>query len=105
MILISYQVFMTKPEWVLFKLDADFFDNDTEKSTSWSTVLELQRAVVHYENDSQNEAISKQLKLLIAPRSSLGGAKPKANILDENNELWIAKFPSKHDTVDKAAWE
>ncbi len=43
--------------------------------------------------------------MLIAPGSSLGGARPKANILDENNELWIAKFPSKNDTVDKAAWE
>jgi serine/threonine-protein kinase HipA len=35
----------------------------------------------------------------------LGGARPKANILDEHKQLWIAKFPSKNDTVDKAAWE
>jgi serine/threonine-protein kinase HipA len=35
----------------------------------------------------------------------LGGARPKANILDTNKNLWIAKFPSKTDTVDKAAWE
>lgn len=91
-----------------FKLDpnGDFLDNDTEKSTPpWSTVRELQQAVVHYENDEENEAINKWLKLLIAPGSSLGGARPKANILDENNELWIAKFPSKNDTIDKAAWE
>lgn len=91
-----------------FKLDpdGDFLDNDTEKSTPpWSTVRELQQAVVHYENDDENEAINKWLKLLIAPGSSLGGARPKANILDENNELWIAKFPSKNDTIDKAAWE
>lgn len=91
-----------------FKLDpdGDFLDNDTEKLTPpWSTVRELQQAVVHYENDEENEAINKWLKLLIAPGSSLGGARPKANILDENNELWIAKFPSKNDTIDKAAWE
>ncbi|RZJ99741.1 MAG: type II toxin-antitoxin system HipA family toxin, partial [Flavobacterium sp.] len=37
--------------------------------------------------------------------SSLGGARPKANILDEEKSLWIAKFPSKNDTMDKAAWE
>ncbi len=87
-------------------LDGDFLDNDTEKSTPpWSTIRELQQAVVHYENDGDNEAINKWLKLLIAPGSSLGGARPKANILDENNELWIAKFPSKNDTIDKAAWE
>ncbi|MBO6533652.1 MAG: HipA domain-containing protein, partial [Muricauda sp.] len=39
------------------------------------------------------------------PGSSLGGARPKANILDNEKNLWIAKFPSKTDTVDKAAWE
>lgn len=91
-----------------FKLDPHgyFLDNHTDKSTPpWSTVRELQQAVVHYENDIENEAINKWLKLLIAPGSSLGGARPKANILDENNELWIAKFPSKNDTVDKAGWE
>ena len=92
----------------LFKLDpeGDFLDNDTEKSTPpWSTVRELQQAVVHYENNTDNEAINKWLKILIAPGSSLGGARPKANILDDKKQLWIAKFPSKNDKVDKAAWE
>ncbi len=91
-----------------FKLNpqGDFLDNDSEKSTPpWSTVRELQQAVVHYENDTDNEAINKWLKVLIAPGSSLGGARPKANVLDEKNQLWIAKFPSKNDTIDKAAWE
>lgn len=91
-----------------FKLDpdGDFLDNDTEKSTPpWSTVRELQQAVVHYENDTDNEVINKWLKVLIVPGSSLGGARPKANILDDKKQLWIAKFPSKNDTVDKAAWE
>lgn len=91
-----------------FKLDSngDFLDNDTEKATPpWSTVRELQQAVVHYENDTDNEAINKWLQLLIAPGSSLGGARPKANILDEHKHPWIAKFPSKNDTIDKASWE
>lgn len=91
-----------------FKLaaDGDFLDTDTENPTPpWSTVRELQQAVAHYENDTENEAINKWLKVLIAPGSSLGGARPKANILDEYNHLWIAKFPSKNDTVDKASWE
>lgn len=49
-----------------FKLDpnGDFLDNDTEKATPpWSTVRELQQAVVHYENDTDNEAITKWLQL------------------------------------------
>jgi serine/threonine-protein kinase HipA len=37
----------------------------------------------------------------MAPGSSLGGARPKANILDNDKSLWIAKFPSKTDTVNK----
>ena len=43
--------------------------------------------------------------MLIAPGSSLGGARPKANILDGKQHPWIAKFPSAADTTDKAAWE
>ena len=37
--------------------------------------------------------------------SKLGGARPKANILDEKGHPWIAKFPSKNDSIDKGAWE
>lgn len=91
-----------------FKLDPNgaFLDNDNKQATPpWSTIRELQQAVFHYENDTNNEAITKWLQVLIAPGSSLGGARPKANILDDKNQLWIAKFPSKHDTIDKAAWE
>ncbi|MHC5310631.1 type II toxin-antitoxin system HipA family toxin [Myroides sp. LJL116] len=91
-----------------FKLDPNgpFLDNDTQKTTPpWSTVRELQQAVIHYENDSDSTAMTKWLQLLIAPGSSLGGARPKANILDEQQHPWIAKFPSKNDMIDKAAWE
>jgi serine/threonine-protein kinase HipA len=38
------------------------------------------------------------------PGSSLGGARPKLNIID-NDELWIAKIPSVKDTYDIAVWE
>jgi serine/threonine-protein kinase HipA len=43
--------------------------------------------------------------MLMAPGSSLGGARPKANVMNKNGQLWIAKFPSKNDAVDKAKWE
>ncbi|MFA7448636.1 MAG: HipA domain-containing protein [Weeksellaceae bacterium] len=93
---------------IRFKLDPDgeFLDNDLAKATPpWSTVRELQQAVVHYENDTDNEAMNKWLQVLIAPGSSLGGARPKANIMDEHQHPWIAKFPSKNDIIDKALWE
>lgn len=86
--------------------EAQFAKLKGEKATPpWSSVRELQQAVVHCENDNNNEAMTKWLQLLIAPGSSLGGARPKANILDDNKHPWIAKFPSKNDTIDKAAWE
>jgi serine/threonine-protein kinase HipA len=41
----------------------------------------------------------------MAPGSSLGGARPKANVLDQDGNYWIAKFPSATDVIDKAAFE
>jgi len=43
--------------------------------------------------------------MLIAPGSSLGGARPKAGIVDKENNLWIAKFPKGNDSRDIGAWE
>jgi serine/threonine-protein kinase HipA len=44
------------------------------------------------------------IAMLVAPGSSLGGARPKANFLDDG-ALWIAKFPSHEDRYDVGAWE
>lgn len=88
------------------ELDGAFLDNDDQSPTPpWSSIGELQEAVNQLENDDQSDTIRKWIAVLIAPGSSLGGARPKANILDTNKNLWIAKFPSKTDTIDKAAWE
>ena len=87
-------------------LDGDFLDNNKTASTPpWSSIRELQNAAANFENDDDNDEIKKWLSVLIAPGSSLGGARPKANVLDSDKSLWIAKFPSKTDTTDKAAWE
>ncbi len=91
-----------------FKTDIDgpFLDNDELNPTPpWTSLGNLQEAVKQLENDSQSDAIRQWIAVLIAPGSSLGGARPKANILGKDSSLWIAKFPSKTDTVDKAAWE
>ncbi len=80
-------------------------DNNLTPTPPWASIRELQEAAKKFENDDDNDEVKKWLAILMAPGSSLGGARPKANILDENKELWIAKFPSKNDTIDKAAWE
>lgn len=43
--------------------------------------------------------------MLVSSGSSLGGARPKASVLDKEGNLWIAKFPSKNDGDDIGAWE
>lgn len=51
------------------------------------------------------DKLKEWLKVLVAPGSSLGGARPKANIIGEDGCLWIAKFPSSEDDYDVALWE
>lgn len=45
------------------------------------------------------------LRLLFAPGSSLGGARPKASIREKDGRLAIAKFPRKDDEVNTVLWE
>lgn len=52
------------------------------------------------ESDSDED-----LRLLMAPGSSLGGARPKASVRDSDGELAIAKFPHKDDEIDIVRWE
>lgn len=91
-----------------FKTDPDgpFLNNDVVTPTPpWATTRELQHAAELIESNEDTEEVRKWLFMLMAPGSSLGGARPKANVLDEDGQPWIAKFPSKNDTIDKAAWE
>lgn len=91
-----------------FKLERDgnFLDDNKEiPIPPWSSVGDLQYATKNIESDKESAEIKKWLAIILAPGSSLGGARPKANILDNNRHLWIAKFPSKNDVTDKAAWE
>jgi serine/threonine-protein kinase HipA len=91
-----------------FKLDANgpFLDNNLINPTPpMTSIRELQYAAEILESDEDSDAVKKWLAILIAPGSSLGGARPKANVKDEHGAVWIAKFPSASDTYDKAAWE
>ena len=64
----------------------------------------MEEAARNFEND-ENALNSKWLQQLMQPGSSLGGARPKATVIDTQGQLWIAKFPSKHDKNDTGAWE
>ena len=87
------------------ELEGEFLSNDREFATPpWTSLRELEQASIAFENDEKglNE---KWLKQLLAPGSSLGGARPKASVLATDGSLWIAKFPSKHDDFNSGAWE
>lgn len=47
----------------------------------------------------------KWLLQLVHPGTSLGGARPKAGVLNEEGELCVAKFPSRNDEYDICLWE
>lgn len=47
----------------------------------------------------------KWLMQLVHPGTSLGGARPKASVVDEGGHLYVAKFPSKKDLYDVGLWE
>ena len=42
---------------------------------------------------------------LVQPGSSLGGARPKANVVDTDHSIYVAKFPSLKDDYDSGLWE
>lgn len=68
-------------------------------------LLELPRLLDASENIAGDEDSDDDLRLLLVPGSSLGGAQPKASIVDSNGKLSIAKFPSEHDEYNRILWE
>lgn len=97
----------TRMGGIRFKLDPNgpFLSDDQETAAPpWATLRTLEEASRHFESDESGLA-EKWLNQLIKPGSSLGGARPKATVIDTKDQLWIAKFPSKNDENDVGAWE
>lgn len=91
-----------------FKVDGIFKDDDrTHVAPPWTTLRELETASLKLEDEEieDDPKFAEYLKLLFAPGSSLGGARPKASVLDPEGNLWIAKFPSREDSKDVGGWE
>jgi serine/threonine-protein kinase HipA len=88
-------------------LDGPFLNSNTSMATPpWTSIRELEHASLKLEEDGgHDEEDLKWLNLLITPGSSLGGARPKASVLDGRGELWIAKFPSLQDDQNIGGWE
>ena len=85
--------------------DGPFLSDDRELATPpWTTLRKLESASLAFEKNEDGME-EKWLKQLLAPGSSLGGARPKASVSAPDGSLWIAKFPSKHDDINVGAWE
>lgn len=89
-------------------IDGPFLNDNREfAAPPWTSLNKLEQASLKIESDDIIDDLEylKWLNMLIAPGSSLGGARPKASVFDESNNLWIAKFPSLSDEKDTGGWE
>lgn len=93
-----------------FKTDptGPFLNNDRDLAAPAITSLpELQHAAkgVECAEDQDNPDYLQWLNMLISPGSSLGGARPKALVKENDGSLWLAKFPSRYDDYNIGLWE
>lgn len=73
-----------------------FIGKENSEIPQIKDLKDLENASFCYEDKKDD----KSLKILLSPGSSLGGARPKINVKDRENNLWIAKFPSINDEYD-----
>ena len=89
-------------------LEGHFLDDRADLAAPpMASLRELEAAAMALDAD-HDAPVSEQdkwINMLIAPGGSLGGARPKASIHDQQGMLWIAKFPSTRDQRDMGAWE
>ena len=72
-----------------------------------ANVRELMHAAHEIEASEEKHLLpsKKWLAQLLHPGTSLGGARPKASVIDEDGNLTVAKFPSRKDDYDVGLWE
>ena len=68
-------------------------------------LIELGRLLQITERILRDEETDEDLQLIFAPGSSLGGARPKASVIDQHGHLSIAKFPKETDDYSIETWE
>lgn len=89
-------------------LDGDFINvSPSLKIPPLTELRQLVLASQEVEKSEENDVLpeKKWIAQLIQPGTSLGGARPKAGVLDDSGNLCIAKFPSRKDDYDTGLWE
>ncbi len=90
------------------RADADFINSTpTLRVPPLANIRDVEFAARQIEqSEQQNELPDKKwIAQLIQPGSSLGGARPKASVIDTEGSLCVAKFPSRQDDWDAELWE
>lgn len=88
--------------------DKDFINSTPSlKIPPLTDIRELLTASEEIEKSEESDILpeKKWIAQLIQPGTSLGGARPKSGVMDENGNLCIAKFPSRKDDYDAGLWE
>ncbi len=68
-------------------------------------LVELPKLLSAAEHVMEEKDTEEDLLLLFAPGSSLGGARPKASVIEKDGHLAIAKFPRRDDEINTVVWE
>jgi len=81
----------------------DFLATDSEAAVP--PMVDLPRLLAAAQGFLEDPDNEEDLRVLLAPGSSLGGARPKASVKDNKGQLSLAKFPKKDDLCSVGAWE
>ena len=88
-----------------FKKNQDSSFLTTYEKNSIPPLLSLGKLLAASNRVLQDSDTDEDLRLLLAPGSSFGGARPKASVRDQDGHLAIAKFQKKNDEIDVISWE
>jgi serine/threonine-protein kinase HipA len=73
---------------------------------TFASLKELERAsLVCANNSSAEKELTPAIDAIIYPGGALGGKRPKANVIDDEWQMWLAKFPAANDETDVGGWE
>ena len=90
------------------EINGDFINSETTlRIPPLADVSSLAAASMEVEKSEEQNQLPEMrwIQQLVHPGTSLGGARPKAGVMDSDGNLYVAKFPSRNDDYDVALWE
>ena len=88
--------------------DTEFINSDSSlRIPPLTDIRALVAASMEIEKSEELNQLpeKKWLLQLVHPGTSLGGARPKAGVMNDEGRICVAKFPSRNDDYDVGLWE